>query len=153
MSQNSGKRAKTEFGASEDDMIRDKIVFSVTDESVTGKLLREPNLTLQKAIDICRASEIAKERINIMTSAKRESEVNALDMIKGVKHKNKPFKATVSHNKKEKVSGTSKACTRCGQAQPPRSCPAYGAKCRTCSKANHFTKNVQDEVSADTASC
>lgn len=125
LSQNPGKRAKTEFGASEEDMIRDKIVFSVTDRSMTEKLLREPNLTLQKAIDICRASEIAKERINIMTSAKRESEVNALDMIKGAKHKNK-LKATVSHNKKEKVSGTSKACTRCGQAQPPRSCPAYG---------------------------
>lgn len=119
------KSKNCEFGMSEDDMMRDKIVFSVTE-----KLLREPNLTLQKAIDICRASEIAKERINIMASAKKESEVHAFDVTKGAKYKNKPVKAIPSHNKKEKVSGTSKACTRCGQTPAPRSCPAYGAKCR-----------------------
>lgn len=94
------KGKNCEFGMSEDDMIRDKIVFSVTDKSVTEKLLREPNLTLQKAIDICRASEIAKERINIMASAKKESEEHAFDVTKGAKYKNKPFKATPSHNKK-----------------------------------------------------
>lgn len=129
-------------------MIRDKIVFSVTDKSVTEKLLREPNLTLQKAIDICRASEIAKERINIMASAKKESEVRAFDMIKGAKHKNKTFKASPLHNKKEKVSGTARSCTRCGQTHPPRSCPAYGVKCRS----QPLCKNVQDEVCADTPS-
>lgn len=133
------KSKNCEFGTSEDDMIRDKIVFSVTDKSVTEKLLRKPNLTLQ-AIDICRASEIAKERINIMASAKKESEVHAFDMTKGAKYKNKPFKATPSHNKKEKVSGTSKACPRCGQTPAPRSCPACGAKCRACGKAIHFAK-------------
>lgn len=52
-------------------MIRDKIVFSVTE-----KLLREPNWTLQKAIDICRASEIAKERINNGISEKESGRLN-----------------------------------------------------------------------------
>ncbi len=36
-------------------MIRVKIVFRVTNKSVTEKLLREPNL--QKAIDICMSSD------------------------------------------------------------------------------------------------
>lgn len=35
-----------------------------------------------------------------------------------------------------------KNCSRCGYVHQPRKCPAYGATCRKCGKANHFEKNV-----------
>ena len=43
-------------------MIRDKIVIGIIDRPVQEKLLREYNLTLDKALDICRASETSKEQ-------------------------------------------------------------------------------------------
>lgn len=45
-----------EFGHLTDSLIRDRIVCGITDDQVRGRLLREPDLTLNKAIDICRAS-------------------------------------------------------------------------------------------------
>lgn len=47
-----------EFGDTKDYMLQDKIVFSVTDKRVKDQLLRELGLSLQKAIDICNASEV-----------------------------------------------------------------------------------------------
>ena len=46
-----------EFGAQEDLMIRDKLVYGVMDERAKERLLREGELTLQRAMDICRAAE------------------------------------------------------------------------------------------------
>ena len=38
-------------------MLRNKIVFGVCEERVKERLLREPSLTLFKAMAICRAAE------------------------------------------------------------------------------------------------
>ncbi len=54
-------KARTcEFGETEDPMIRDKTVFSTTDSGLRERLLSIPDLTLSKAIDICRAKEVTK---------------------------------------------------------------------------------------------
>ena len=55
------KAAKCEFGTFESDMIRDKVVFGVRDERIKEKLLREADLTLNKALDVCRAAETSKQ--------------------------------------------------------------------------------------------
>ena len=50
--------AKTcNFGSMQDPMIRDRVVVGVRDNSTRKKLLAENKLTLNKCIDICRASE------------------------------------------------------------------------------------------------
>ena len=53
------KSEDCEFGAVENDMISDKIVFSMDDQRLK-RLLREPNLTLEKVIDTCHAAEAAR---------------------------------------------------------------------------------------------
>ena len=57
-----------EFGDQEDLMIRDKIVFSVNDERVKERLLRESDLSLSKAVDVCRAAETTRAQLKAMTS-------------------------------------------------------------------------------------
>ena len=47
-----------EFGSLENDLIRDRLVLGTIDPSVRARMLREPKLDLQKAIDMCRNSEI-----------------------------------------------------------------------------------------------
>ena len=46
-----------EFNEQEDYMIRDKIVFGIRDGRVKERMLRESDLSMQKALDICRAAE------------------------------------------------------------------------------------------------
>lgn len=53
-------------------MIGDKIVSSVTNKRLKERLLREPNLTLEKVIDACRAVETARAQIQAMDAPKKE---------------------------------------------------------------------------------
>ena len=47
---------KCDFGDQETNMLRDKIVFGVNDTGIKERLLRDPALTLTKAMDVCRAA-------------------------------------------------------------------------------------------------
>ena len=54
----------------EEDQIRDKIVFTYKDSKVRERMLRETNLDLPKALEICRAAESTKDQIKSMCNDK-----------------------------------------------------------------------------------
>ena len=50
--------AKTcKFGNLQDELLRDRIVCAICNDKLKERLLRDDKLTLDKAIDICRAAE------------------------------------------------------------------------------------------------
>ena len=49
--------ATCEFGELKDEMIRDRLVCGIADNSVRRKLLQEPKLSLEKCLDICRSAD------------------------------------------------------------------------------------------------
>ena len=51
------------FGAIADELIRDRIVCGTNSERVKERLLRDNELTLPKAITVCRADEESKRQI------------------------------------------------------------------------------------------
>ncbi|KAJ8358132.1 hypothetical protein AAFF_G00031380 [Aldrovandia affinis] len=51
------RAATCDYGQLKDEMIRDKIVLGVANESIRRRLLREKGLTLITAIEMCRAAE------------------------------------------------------------------------------------------------
>ena len=55
-----------EFGALTEELIRDKLVLGIKDQSTKLRLLKEDKLTLDKAINICRSSEIANIQLKSM---------------------------------------------------------------------------------------
>jgi hypothetical protein len=57
-------------------MIRDRIVVGVRDDVTRHKLLQQRDLTLARAINICKASEAAARQLRVMTSSSAD-EVNA----------------------------------------------------------------------------
>ena len=120
------KAKACDFTAS-DEMIRDKIVFSINDVRVQERLLREPELSLVKAIDICKTAEISQEQLKVMQPGTQA--VNAISRKSG-NYQKKP-------GKQQKVNTQCKYCT--GSHQKGK-CPAYGKKCRSCGKLNHFSK-------------
>lgn len=63
-------KAKTcEFDDLKDSLIRDQIVCGITCDRMLGRLLREADLTLQKAIDICRANEATVSQMKSLSAS------------------------------------------------------------------------------------
>ena len=56
------------FGDQTESLIRDRIVFGCSDARVKERLLREDNLTLKSALDICRAAEVSKAQMKVVKS-------------------------------------------------------------------------------------
>lgn len=135
------KSKDCEFGTMESDMIRDKIVFSTTDQRLKERLLREVNLTLEKTVDICRAAEAAKTQIQAMAEQTKTVHV--------IKKRTKDPKQSQRHEKipphRQKANGDTFSCKKCGKSHLPRQCPAFGATCHACGKNNHFASVCRSE--------
>ena len=58
-------KAKTcEFQTLRDSLIKDRIVLGIISQRVRERLLREDDLTLQKAMQICQAAEATERQLN-----------------------------------------------------------------------------------------
>ena len=58
-------KAKTcEFLNLRDSLIKDRIVLGIISQRVRERLLREDDLTLQKAMQICQAAEATERQLN-----------------------------------------------------------------------------------------
>ena len=53
-----------EFGDLKESLIRDRVVFGIQDNSVEERLLRDPDLTLQTAIEKVRSAELTIHSYN-----------------------------------------------------------------------------------------
>ncbi|XP_026737908.1 uncharacterized protein LOC113501095 isoform X1 [Trichoplusia ni] len=131
-----------EFGNLSDRMLRDKIVTGIIDKRLKDRLLRESDLTLSKAIQICKAAELAEEQVK-----KIANEPGMSNAVQSIKKKN------VNQDKNKKRDGQKEKkfdCSRCGFQHSERKCPAYGKKCKKCGKMNHFARKcrARDAVKA-----
>ncbi len=143
---------KCEFGEQVDLMLRDKLVFGVNDDRVRERLLRESEVELSKAVDICRAAESTRLQLKEMSSNANINEmtrdINAVRM-RGRASAQETSKAesqksnTASNDKDYSVQNNNTKmvndCGYCGRSHPVRKCPAYGKSCNKCSKLNHFS--------------
>ena len=124
-------------------LLRDRLVGGIASNSTKNKLLSEKDLTLEKTIDICRASEKAVEGMQLLSKKKSDVEYNG-EEISWV-NKNVRSGGSYSNSKKRNIQQRSgkrdfascKFCLR--QHQFGRDiCPAWKKTCRTCGLLNHF---------------
>ena len=126
------KMAKRCEFVEEETMLRDKVVFGIKDIALKERLLREPQLTLLKALDICRAAETSRQQARAMTSSSTSSQAEAqVNLLK--KHSTGPGKNFSRHSSQHINS-----CRFCGRSHERGHCPAYGKVCKTCHGRNHF---------------
>ena len=130
-----------------DEMIRDRVVVAVNEETTKAQLFKEPNLTLNTAIEIIRALEDADDYIKKINDTKS---VDAVFRNKKNKHvpqkphfnkKGKPQSGSGSVNGVSNNSG----CSKCGMQHELNKCPARGKLCLKCNKKNHFAKMCYDK--------
>ncbi|GFO10750.1 polyprotein [Plakobranchus ocellatus] len=116
--------------AETDNMVRDKIVFSIKEKPLKERLLREDNPTLQKVKDLCLVFEVTQIEIKKMNKAGTTTSGN--DQSRSV--------APLQQVKKKKFAPepSKRICKQCGSEHRPRQCPAYGKTCHKCKGKNHF---------------
>ena len=119
-----------DFGTLADSLLRDRIVCGLASSNLRERLLREPNLNLKQCIDICRASELSKERNKSLDNTDNVSRIHSRKFTpQSQKLINRHFE--FKH---------SRACLYCGRQHElvKTKCPAYGKTCNICKEANHF---------------
>lgn len=106
------------------ELITFKLVTSNKWPHLRTKLLTMTDITLDKAIDLCRAEEIASARAVELGVPVKQSEINKIQKAKG------NSKATPS------------ICKFCGDRHEfvKGVCPAFGKRCHRCRRKNHFGK-------------
>ena len=120
------KAKSCEFGELKEALIKDRIVGGVHSDHLRTRLLREADLTLTKAQDICRAAEASEAQVKIM-----KDDVHVVNAVKA-----KSNKETAAD---KDTPPTIKQCFYCGKSHQQRKCPAYGQTCKKCGKKNHFS--------------
>ena len=126
------------FGSLEDELIPDRLVYGTNSERVKERLLREEELTLNKALKICRADEQSNKQLKVMNA---EGEVHAINQLPKEKEQfktNAKRKNTAKRDDKQHQSTNN--CKYCGKSHASKQCPAFGKKCYNCGKNNHFSK-------------
>jgi hypothetical protein len=136
-----------------DGLVRDRIVLGIRNGDSRKLLLQERNLTLERAIDICRSCERAEQQGKEMQPKPETDTTVDLVRKKGPQQKFKPkpeFAATRGSTDRSYIT-----CKYCGKRHPANrdSCPARTARCHQCSKIGHFSsvclssrKQQNDEV-------
>ena len=61
------------FGDHEESLMRDRIIIAVNNEALQQRMLRDLDLTLKKATDSCRASELSKQQQRVIRRWQKRS--------------------------------------------------------------------------------
>ena len=118
-----------EFGES---LIRDRVVFGILHNSVRERLLRDPELFLQTAVEKVMSAELTNAQLKQIKADQRVTE----EAIHNAKSNNEQ-----TCKKREQNPPSSMVnCRYCGQKHPrdKNQCPAYREKCQKCGKYNNI---------------
>ncbi|XP_014673255.1 PREDICTED: uncharacterized protein LOC106813592 [Priapulus caudatus] len=128
------------FGDLADSLVRDKLVCGVKDQHLRERLLRTPELTLDKTIELARAAELTKQNVSTLDGgAAAEAEVHKVRYTQRKVYRSPDYKGRKGHPHKEEKPNA-RECLYCGKTHVLKRelCPAYGQICRKCHKPNHF---------------
>ena len=130
-----------------DTLLRDRILTGIRDDETQRVLLSTNDLTLQTAIDVCRARENAHHNSAAMSgyvqpvSAYRRNRT-ASARRPALHRRNSPQRESAPH--------PADACPNCGWSAhaDPQTCPARSATCHWCERRGHFQSVCRQRASA-----
>ena len=137
------KRAEhCEFAELKNSLTRDKIVIGICDKKTQERLLREYELSLEKALQICRATEEIKIQTDEMAGSSESTK--KIDHVHSKSHR--PGKGSNKHRPNSKQVERSnwsppdrkRQCLKCLKCHDPAKCPAYNQKCHKCGHLGHY---------------
>ncbi|KAM7285148.1 uncharacterized protein ISCGN_032110 [Ixodes scapularis] len=109
------KSKSCNFGVLVESMLRDQTVYGIQNKKLREKLLREKDLTLEKAVDFCKSAEISERQNKTWET---------------------PDTLVEPVTRRERNSPGRRKCQYCSSMHEPRKCPAFGKSCNKCGKKN-----------------
>lgn len=128
---------KCEFGDLQDSLVLDQIVVGTLSDKLREKLLCEDDLKLDKAIKMCKASEISSKQIQDL----QKEDTSSINSVKS-----SVSKSSSKSTKFDKSVEDHFHCWRCDQTHGKRACPAFNKTCEKCKKKGHFTSVCSRKV-------
>ena len=124
-----------EFRDLKDSLKRDRIVVGVTDNHVRERLLRVPDLTLEKALEISRAAEATQSQLKQMQNIQEVNELRS----KNERTPNDKFEVKSPAN-----GGEHTDCKFSGRrhVRDRMKCPASGQQYSRCEENDYFYSEV-----------
>ena len=119
-----------EFGTLKNSLIKDRIVLGVSNTKTRERLLRVPDLTLEKALDVVRSAEATEMQMKELDS---DSSVHGIG-----REKDKSTDKKTPSDEEKRPPSKKFNCRNCGTRHGARECPAYGKTCNYCQRRNHF---------------
>ena len=116
-----------EFANLKDSLNRDCIVCGIICDRTRARLLKDSELTLQKALDICRANEAITSQLKTLSSCATNKESVDQEL----------FTVQIRRTAEPRRTQYDKCGT---QHQRHQNFPAYGMECYNCGRKNHFSK-------------
>lgn len=142
------KLARTcDFGDKENEMVRDRLIFGVQNQTLQEKLIEKGAQDLSKTVEACRTWERSKTHTEEIQNSKEIHHIKT----QGTKSKsssynkynkksqNKSFKTNLENSNLKNEVDIIK-CRKCNESHDFKNCPAFGYKCKRCGSYNHFTK-------------
>lgn len=120
--------ADCDYGSIKDSIIKDMVVFGINDEKLRENLLRDTEMTLEKATQMARAGEQAHSQANSMANRSAQCDQRVYKIKPATDHKT-----------------TMNQCRYCGLQHvfDRQKCPAFGKKCNKCNGLNHFARQCK----------
>lgn len=137
---------KCDFGDQEDNLLKVRIVLGVYDNTLQERLLRTPDISLDKIIDHCRATETTRHNQSMLG---KEEGIRSVDVInykdssRGNQEHFKRMNTRIVNQKSKQLSTIQRNnneydCKKCGYRHKIRECPAFNKKCMNCGILGHF---------------
>lgn len=137
-----------EYKDQTDSLLRDRIVLGVFDKGLQERLLRVQDLTLNNAVDFCRAAELGRNRVEDIANKSKHNVCIVKSSFPSVSSRQQVSSKPFYNNKKtdgedvqvqKQINVEQKyECRKCSRVHSQRQCPAFGKKCYLCQKFNHF---------------
>ena len=133
--------AETEYGAMQNDMIRDQLIDRCHSHRLRCSLLRETNLTLETALSIARSTENADRQSDVIEGATASAPADLLQAVREDRTARGAARAGPTATDRSARPQQVK-CFRCGRSgHRPDDCIAAGRKCFACRRVG-FPEHV-----------
>lgn len=147
------------------DTILDQLIEKGYDSALRKKLLSDPDMTLDKALDLARAMEMTNKQMNVMEGRESLNFVHSSDRSRDASpsrtHRRSPSRSRRSPSPSGAARSSSRAdnrqsngrnCFRCGHSSHLASspaCPARKATCGSCKSVGHYARQCSKNKGSD----
>ena len=116
-----------------EDMLRDRLVCGINNHQIQERLLAEPDLKYQKAVELALAIESASKNVGDLHMTKTNA-----NLVRSTEYVDK-----VTQGKHALLGKKNQECYRCGEDHEASSCKFKEAKCYSCQKKGHTAKKCR----------